>query len=269
MQLPPELVKHLREKNVILFTGAGVSMNLGLPSWSKLIDYMAGLLGYDPTIFQSSGNYLELAEYYRIKEGSLEKLVQWMDIHFHANSIDVGACPIYKQIVQLDWHQIYTTNNDNWLERAFKHYNKPFDKLIGIADFTKSASGETQIIKYHGDFEDHESIVLTESSYFDRLSKEHALDVKLKADSLGKSILFIGYSLSDLDIRLLLYKLQCLWGESIDHELQPKSYIFLAKENPIQDLVLEHRNVVPIVSSEENPGKALEKFLNTLLEAIK
>lgn len=40
------------------------------------------------------------------------------------------------------------------------------------------------------------------------------LDIKLRADALGKSILFIGYSLTDINIRYLLYKLHIQWAES-------------------------------------------------------
>lgn len=50
-----ELITSYRERNVILFVGAGVSKNLGLPTWSKLIDHIAKELGYDP-----NGTYLSL-----------------------------------------------------------------------------------------------------------------------------------------------------------------------------------------------------------------
>jgi hypothetical protein len=66
------------------------------------------------------------------------------------------------------------------------------------------------VIKFHGTFSDDASLVLTESSYFERLEFESALDIKLRADTLRHSLLFIGYSLSDLNIRYLLYKLHKL-----------------------------------------------------------
>ena len=66
---------------------------------------------------------------------------------------------------------------------------------------------KTQIIKFHGDFDDDSSLVLTESSFFIALDFESPLDIKLRSDSLEKSLLFIGYSLSDINIRYMLYKL--------------------------------------------------------------
>ncbi|ENE2488337.1 Sir2 family NAD-dependent protein deacetylase, partial [Escherichia coli] len=36
-----QLLADYKKGNVILFVGAGVSMNLGLPSWSQLVDHIA------------------------------------------------------------------------------------------------------------------------------------------------------------------------------------------------------------------------------------
>lgn len=43
-------------------------MNLGLPSWSQLVDHIATELGYDPDIYRTFGSALELAEYYKLKK---------------------------------------------------------------------------------------------------------------------------------------------------------------------------------------------------------
>ena len=58
-----ELISSYKNKNVILFVGAGISKNLGLPTWSELINHVAKELGYDPEIYASFGNYLALAAY--------------------------------------------------------------------------------------------------------------------------------------------------------------------------------------------------------------
>lgn len=267
MNLSNDLIQDIKNQNVILFAGAGVSMNLGLPSWSKLIDQMAIELGYEPEEFQKKGSFLELAEYYKLKKGSIGSLRSWMDTNFHSNEIQIEKSNIHKFIVDLNVDLIYTTNYDRWIERAFDYYKKPHHKIVGIHDFTQSNPGVTEIVKYHGDFDDDSSIVLTETSYFERLDLNTALDVKLRADSLGKSLLFIGYSLSDLDIRFLLYKLQLLWDNNHAY-VQPTSYVFLTENNPIQRKVLESRNIQTIISDEIEPGKALELFLENLVHKI-
>ncbi|TIP20079.1 MAG: Sir2 family NAD-dependent protein deacetylase, partial [Mesorhizobium sp.] len=59
------LAKAIRERNAVLFVGAGVSMSVGLPSWEKLIERMASELGLDGA--RPRDRFQTLAEYYRIK----------------------------------------------------------------------------------------------------------------------------------------------------------------------------------------------------------
>src|ERR1700730_4796199 len=44
------------------------------------------------------------------------------------------------------------------------------------------------------------------------LAFEDPLDIKLRGDTLDRGVLFIGYSLSDINIRYLLFKLQEIWS---------------------------------------------------------
>jgi NAD-dependent SIR2 family protein deacetylase len=56
-----ELIEAIRNREVILFAGAGVSMNLGLPSFAALIKHIAGEMGFDPEVFSLYGDNLALA----------------------------------------------------------------------------------------------------------------------------------------------------------------------------------------------------------------
>lgn len=228
------LVQAVRTRQAILFVGAGVSRQLGLPSWRELVGEMARQLDYDPAVFESQGDgYLQLAEYYKIKKTSMGSLRSWMDRTWHTDESKVNGSLIHRAILGLKCPLIYTTNYDRWLEIAFERNKKEFVKIANVGDFTKVRDGVTQIVKLHGDLEDDASLVLTETSYFERLAFESPLDIKLRSDTIGKSILFIGYSLSDTNIRYLLYKLHRLWSESVFVAARPKSYIFLARPNPI------------------------------------
>ena len=211
-----DLASAMRNKEVILFVGSGVPKNLGLPVYSELINQMAANLGYDPKQFNSWGNgdFLIMAEYYFLQKGTLGALRSWMDRLWHHTDIDIGKSEIYKLILDLDFPVIYTTNFDRWLEYAYDFYNKEYNKITNVADIAKVSTNKTQIIKFHGDFDDDTSLVLTESSFFQRLDFESPLDIKLRSDSLEKSLLFIGYSLSDINIRYMLYKLHKQWKES-------------------------------------------------------
>jgi hypothetical protein len=262
------LVEAIRDRQAMLFVGAGVSRALGLPSWEELIGEMAVELGYDPDVFAKNGGYLVLAEYYELQKATLGPLRSWMDRKWHTDESKVDASSVHKAIVDLEFPIIYTTNYDRWLEIAHQRRGKAFTKIANVGDFTKIRDGTTQIVKLHGDFDEDHSLVLTETSYFDRLSFESPLDIKLRSDAIGKAILFLGYSLSDINVRYLLYKLHRLWADSAFAAAQPRSFVFMPRPNPVQQAILARRGITPIVSELDDSGAGLRDFLEKLVHDV-
>jgi hypothetical protein len=260
-----ELAQAIKDSRAVLFVGAGVSGTLGLPTFSGLIDHIARELDYDPEIYQTHGDYLSLAEYYSLEKGSIGPLRSWMDREWHTG-VELEKSETHRLLVELKFPIIYTTNYDSWLERAHDLYNRPYLKIINAAHLTKIRPDITQIVKFHGDFEDDASIVLTETSYFDRLSFESPLDIKLRSDLLGKSVLFIGYSLADINLRYMLYRLNKQWESVVPADARPKSFIFLTRPNPVHEQLLINRGIQAIVSDHDDPTNGLNAFLTQLLK---
>jgi len=258
------LISSIKQRNVVLFVGAGVSMNLGLLSWKGLISKMAEDLGFEPERFSTFGDYLALAEYYKIKTGSLGGLRSWMDRTWHSDAVDISQSEVHRLIVETGFPIIYTTNYDRWLEIAFDHHRQPYSKVTNVTDLVRIREGATQIVKFHGDFDDDRSLVLDESSYFERLEFESPLDIKLRSDVLARSVLFIGYSLSDVSLRYLFYKLDKLWKIHGKTSVRPRSYIFVPKPNPVQEAVLDQWGISMISSDRADPKTALVEFLQSL-----
>ncbi|MEO1450190.1 MAG: SIR2 family protein, partial [Bacteroidota bacterium] len=235
-----------------------------LPSWDRLIDRLATDLDMEKKSFRQMGDHLMLAEYYKLNKG-IGPLRSWMDRKWHnTDKVDISKSRIHQLIVELDFPIIYTTNYDRWIEFAYNEYQRPYHKIADVSDLKDIREGVPQIIKFHGDFDNDGSIVLTESSYFERLDFETPLDIKLRADVLGRSILFIGYSLSDINIRFLLYKLNKLWERANNQGSKPRSFILLMKPNPVQERVLEHRGITTLISDHLDPKVGLQNFLETL-----
>lgn len=73
------------------------------------------------------------------------------------------------------------------------------------------------------------------------------------------------YSLNDLNIRLLFYRLTEMWGLSALASARPKSYIFSNRPNPVAQEVLSHWGIQMIVSEDDDPKLALTEFLRELV----
>jgi hypothetical protein len=232
------------------------------------MDHLAGELGFAPEIFKRSADNMVLAEYYALNKGPIGPLRGWMDREWHKDPDRIASSKVHDLITKLHFPIIYTTNYDRWIEFAFQATKAPFTKISNVGDIQKIRAGDTEIVKFHGDFDDDESIVLTESQYFARLSFEHPLDIKLRGDTLDKGILFIGYSLRDINMRYLLFKLQEIWTAYGGPQRRPKSYIFLARPNPVEEKVLQARGIMPIVAELDDEKEGLVDFLQNVFDQL-
>ena len=182
-----------------------------------------------------------------------------------SGATSITASDIHRLITLGNFSRIYTTNYDRWLEIAHAEFGVKYDRIASVADMVAVRDGHRQIIKFHGDFAADESIVLDETSYYQRLNFDTPLDIKLRNDVLSNSVLFIGYSLTDFNIRLLFYRLTEMWGKSPLASVRPKSYVFTNRPNPAAEEVLRHWGIEMIVSDEDDPKNALMDFLQELV----
>lgn len=262
-----------KDEKLMLFLGAGISTVLDLPNWSDLIKILAEDCEYDPRIFNilADGNALILAEFYYIthhkKFGNLRtKLDQkW---HTQESMEKLRNSQLHEVLATRNYGLIYTTNYDQWIEKAFELHGKPYQKITDILNIGDIKKNIPQIVKFHGDFTDDNSIVLNESSYYRRMKFEDPIDVKFKSDLLSHSVLFMGYSLSDLNIRRILFELNSYWPLEYKSR-KPKCYIIVKSHNEIIDTVLEDWGVIPVTAEElgvTDPDRNIQS--TKILEAI-
>lgn len=262
-----ELATAVSQRRAILFVGAGVSMSVGLPSWALIVEHMADELGVPAEILDDV-SYQTLAEFYRLRSGSIGPLRSWMDRQWNVPPDRVANSRLHSLIVELNFPIIYTTNYDRNLEVAFDMHGCRYHRIANARDIAAAHGDATQIVKFHGDFEDDTSLVLAETDYFNRLSFEAPLDVKFKADALGRTILFIGYSMSDINIRLLLHRLWQTWQRSGHERDRPRSFVFMPSGNVIQETVLGSWGITLLHGDVADPGEALVAFMAALLERV-
>lgn len=267
--IPSELESAAKEKLIVPFIGAGFSRVLGLPNWGELVNKISTEIGFDPEIAALYGDYLQLAEYYIQQKGSIGPLRSDLEHVFNNPAIDVSSSRAHMLLPELKCQAIYTTNWDNLIERAFDAKGLPVNKIVTVDHLKKADPHRTSVVKFHGDFTDDNSIVFTESSYFGRMDFESPLDIRLRSDMLSHTLLFIGYSLSDFNVRYMWFKLQKLLAaqKTVSRRL-PYAYIVLASANPIFEAICVSRDIGVLTLDGKDTQAALIDTLEELASCV-
>jgi SIR2-like domain len=227
-EYPKELIAAAKERRLLPFIGAGLSADLGLPTWSQLISTVAQDLDMDPDVAALHGDFLQIAECLYLRKQGLGDLRSRLDKEFNNNSIDISKSTPHLLLPHLGAPAIYTTNYDRLIERGFEHERIPYSRVVTLRDLIEADDSRTRVVKFHGDFSRDDSLVLTESQYFDRLNFDKPLDIRLRSDLIGKTVLFLGYGFGDVNVRYMWYQMTKLM-----HEEATQSFIVAYRPNPI------------------------------------
>ena len=271
--VPDELIALSAERRVIPFVGAGFSANAGLPNWEALLarlsDEVDTGFSFEEIKKMANGDYLQIAEYLYIRSdrriGPLRHVIE----NLMTTATDPILSGVHVELVNLRAPQLYTTNYDNLLEKTYKTLGLQASVVALPKDIATASSGQTQIVKYHGDLRFESTLVLTESAYYKRLDLESPMDLKFRSDILGKSVLFMGYSFRDVNIRLIWFKLMQMMKDVAPDD-RHKSYIVKLEPNPLQDALFKDVGLTPItldpngVYKPSDQKKLLADFLNLL-----
>jgi NAD-dependent SIR2 family protein deacetylase len=201
MHSPAELVEQFARGNGVVFVGAGLSVAAGLPSWADLMTQLANDLKDCP----SHSSYLDVAQYYEIEYGR-HRLVQALNDRL--DTAGIGPTKIHREIIKLPVHAIFTTNYDDLLERTLREAQRPFSTIISDTDATFWSSDRLQLVKLHGDLHYANSIIATAQDYEHFPSLRPALCRLLGTTLQARTVLFLGYSVTDPDLRLILAQIR-------------------------------------------------------------
>ena len=266
-----DLAELICKKKVMLFIGAGISASIGLPSWNKLIGELGEADDFDAEIFSEYGDNMLLAEYSETLNNNENRLQDMFTDKWDIKSNDILRSElekslIYKYIMELDCPVIYTTNFDHMIEDYYEMKKKEIHRVAVMDDFDNSEQKHPRLMKFHGDMKYKDSIVFTESQYFKRMDYQSFMDIKLQADLLKYNVLFLGYSLSDINIKQLLYISRKRWADNGNKKI---SYIYTATPNYVQEKVFEKNGIISISGGVADKKIATELFLKDLCEQIK
>jgi hypothetical protein len=198
-------------------------------------------------------------------KGSIGPLRSLLDKQFNPKDEEILKSKSHLALVKSQLPIIYTTNYDEIIERAFKLSDVPCQVITNIGDMAVIKPNETQVVKFHGNFADDNSLVLTESSYFERLEFDSALDIRFRSDILGKTLLFIGYSFNDINIRYMLYRLHKLRQKNNISEQLPTAIMTTFSPGEVQRTLLAQWGVLVVELDPVERDKSIDDFLEELL----
>ena len=289
-------IRLLREKahtdKLIFFVGAGVSCNVdGMPSWNDLICKMADSIKYSrcstckektkdcnktcklANTF-SPDDFLKIPQYVYNKNKRLYQRILSENIE-HDRGIDA---PLSKAILDLAPAHIITTNYDKLLEDCNSEQKDNYQVIIHDKDLLTTAK-KKYIIKMHGDITDLDTIVLKEADYLEYSQKHVLIELFVKSLLTDHTIVFLGYSLNDYNIKLIISWINYIrtQNKAIQHDDKFGYIIFdSAKITKTQHKYFENNNIgiinlnkMPILGDTPSElknkiGQRLHSFLRVI-----
>lgn len=99
---------------------------------------------------------------------------------------------------------IVTTNYDPFIENLLEQNNSKPNIFVGQKGFFDPSTDWGELFKIHGCISDPNSIVITEDDYKKYDTNSILISAKILVNMIESPILFLGYSLSDRNVRSLL-----------------------------------------------------------------
>lgn len=300
-------IYYLREKSelnkLVVFVGAGVSCNVdSMPSWNELIVEMANSIGYSKCNFckhkKDCKNRCKncaikdecLQKCFTVNDFSSDDLLRIPQFVYNKSSkkyndilisnisdkeIDV---PLSKAIFEINPAHIITTNYDKLLESSSSEFRNQYDVVISDKDLL-DAEKSKYIIKMHGDVSHPETIVLKEQDYLNYSQNHILIELFVKALLADHTILFLGYSLNDYNIKLIISWINYLRSKNgllsngkkigyiiLDEDKVNKETISYFENNSIEVLNIRSLPQIKNIPAElsDDRGKRLYSFLKIL-----
>lgn len=204
--------------NLTVFIGAGFSKfsetaTIKFPSWGELMIALKNDLNTQET------DFLKIAQLYYLEFGEYklyQKLREFVPLHAEPSDLHLQVFQLLKP------KYVITTNWDNLLEKTVSNNGLFYDVIKTEADLIKSNLPK-KLIKVHGSFDTH-NIVFKEDDYLNYSINNPIFDNFLKHILSTTTVLFLGYSYSDSNLKQIIK-----WIEK-NSEVSPPRFL-LQKEN--------------------------------------
>jgi translation initiation factor 2B subunit (eIF-2B alpha/beta/delta family) len=211
-----QLASQLRNGNLVAFVGAGASRTFrddtsgrewpGLPGGSEIVARMVQERSY-------IGDYHTLPQacfLWKIREGrgSLEKfLLSQLD------RTNVEPLPAHTLLAYLAFSAYFTTNHDTLLERALQNARRPVCRIIEDTDVARAKSAAVPVVKLNGCVTRPDTLIAAEDEFVPLAERAPIMEALTKTELANKTVLFIGFALSDPHFAALYQGLRRTLGD--------------------------------------------------------
>jgi hypothetical protein len=268
------LLVHLREGRLVLFAGAGLSVQAGLPTWRSLIEDVVQRTvaeavegeqaSAELAAMLAAGKWLQIADHCK------EKLGPGGYARLLAERLSDTGRPVpevHRLAVRLPFAAWITTNYDKLLERAYAEERGGLPKTLTNLD--TAALGQLLfdaapfVLKAHGDLDRPDSLVFTSRDYRDHIHANTAFSAAFSAVLLTHSVLFVGYSLSDPDFNLLLDR-QLLTFQGF----VPERYALMSGIGKVEEEYLWRVCRIRVIPYPESRHECVPRFFQQLVDRL-
>ena len=201
------LAEELEKGKLVVFVGAGVSKNSGLPKWEELIKDYADYRGIKEF---TSKQFLTIPEEVFERYGSL-KYYEIAEKRFLGKYVPNS---IHRILKKMKLTYIITTNYDTLIEDEIKNL-----QIVSKDEDLPYTNSNRMLIKMHGDFE-NKNIVLKKSDYDNYEKNFQLISTLVKGLVTTNTVLFIGYSYSDTNVQQIMN-----WIKEILKEKTRKAFL--------------------------------------------
>lgn len=247
----------INTKKLVVFAGAGISIDAGVPSWGKLIDEIKKELDLP----ENETDYLKIPQIYYNERQEKEYIEKIRNVLGHKK---LKHNEIHEEIFELNPEHILTTNFEDLLEQVINKNSLPFSIVKQDVDLPYSNNTKL-LVKIHGDLEST-NFVLKEDDYIN-YSKDHPLiEAFINSVFATKVVLFIGYSFNDYNLKLIVQNVRNILGNnfqnayllSIDNKIHQSHKQYL-KNKGIN--VIDYFDADTFDDSEKKSNNYIEEFL--------
>ena len=270
----PELRSLYRDGRLLPFVGAGVSASVKWrvgdqerrgPTWDELVGRAAYELGFeDIQLVRARGTDLQILEYFKLQFSGYARLTNWLVRQMDPPDDTLRESAIHSELVKMEKCSIiYTTNFDDFIERSFKLNQRPH-KAVVIEEQMRTDNGIAEVVKFHGDWNHPDRMVLTESDYERRMEFKTPMDLRLWSDLLNRSILFLGYSFRDPNIAYLFRQVRERFAQLPNSTYGYRAHIVVPEPSRFEKRLFQERNIEVITIDSHDLTSQVATLLNDI-----